>query len=391
MKSEERKESKNNWAITPKNFGDFIAHTQAPQGKAERHEDGPKPYWTYSEQTRNGQVSLVKSTKDFMVQLDATQVDFLCYYNTCLTQQIKDITIIKNSDNPQELLGKIFSATNILFDVKEFAIKTGKNEKQARKIVNSCLDVFEDRVYHWFAKVRDPKTHKFRFFPYETKLVIPHYEADGKTGRRIKNGGVILEAPLAYLGALAETGYFYYFPDWFYKIGGPNCQTEKHLALRCIERYYQNKGKDGRGFFTLETAIKYSGLNSQRPVTIKRKDGTTYQATKKRSLKDNFLAFNKSLVVLINGGGYDETETFYSMDPEGKERIYPKDIDYEKGPGFDIQNAYFFFRLVDIQNYKKIKAPKDQKDPKQNQEPKMKKQEWAGGVSQGINPDEPEP
>lgn len=367
--------------MTPYKFGEVIAHTQAPNGKKARIDsEGPTPFWTYTEQDKNGQISMIKATRDFEVRLDPRQLDFVCYYNMVLTNQLKDLSTIKKSDDLDGLLTKLFGATNIFFDISEFANMIGKDEKGTRRLVNECLEVFKDRIYHWFAKVNDPKTHKPYFFEYETPLIIPHYEADAKTGRRIKNGRILLEVPLRYVHAMIKTGHYYYFPDWFFKIGGKNCQSKKYFALRCIERYFQDKGKDGAGFFRLDTAISYSGLHTLKTEKAKDKSGQEYTITKNKNALDLLCSFDGIVRDLIDQGGFDKEGTFFATDPKGEHKIDPTQLDPKK-------EAYFFFKLNDMRNYKpkaeKLKAPKKAKAPKQK---------WGGGINQAgaIDPDAPQ-
>lgn len=377
-------ERRSNWAKLPQMFGDNIAHTKAPNGKKARNDsEGPTPFWTYTEQDKNGQISMVKATRDFEVRLDPRQLDFVCYYNMILTNQLQDFSVIQKSDNVPELIEKLFGATNIFFDVSEFATMIGQNDKVTRKIVNECLDVFQDRIYHWFAKVKNPKTQQYHFFPYQTPLIIPHYEADAKTGRRIKNGQVVLEVPLTYVRAMIETGHYCYFPDWFFKIGGKNCQNKKYLALRCIERYFQNKGKNGEGYFTLETAMDNSGLFKVTTVTRTRADGSNYTATKTRNALESFAMFDGFVRDLIEQGGFDKEGTFFATDPNGEHKIDPRNIDPKKG-------AYFFFKLNDMHNYRpKVEKLKGKKDGKK---PTTAPRRMGGGITQAgaIDPDAPE-
>lgn len=382
MKDETR-EKNSHWALTPRGFGEVIAHTQAPKEGAFKDE-GPTPFWTYKEQDKNGQISFVKASRDFEVRLDPTQLDFVCFYNMVLTNQLKDLSTIKKSEDVGGLIGKLFQATNIFFDVNEFAIITGKEEKQARRIVNNCIDVFQDRIYHWFAKVFDPRKKENFFVEYDTPLIIPHYEADATTGRRIKNGRIVLEVPLQYVKAMIETGHYYYFPDWFFKINGKNCQTLKYLALRCIERYFQDKGKGGFGCFRLDTAIEYSGLCLRKNTKIQRKDGTTYKAKKAKSMVENVSSFDEAVKTLVKQGGFDEANTFYATDPEGKNRIDPEQLDPKK-------EAYFFFRLNDMKNYTP-KIPKESKAESAQKGKPKKPRRMGGGITQAgaIDPDAPE-
>lgn len=375
---DEKREKNSRWALTPYKFGEVIAHTQAPNGKKARNDsEGPTPFWTYTEQDKNGQISMVKATRDFEVRLDPRQLDFVCYYNMVLTNQLKDLSTIKKSEDVAGLISKLFNATNIFFDITEFANMIGKDEKGTRRLVNECLEVFQDRIYHWFAKVTDPKTHKPHFFEYQTPLIIPHYEADATTGRRIRNGQVVLEVPLQYVRAMIETGHYYYFPDWFFKIGGKNCQNKKYFALRCIERYFQDKGKDGAGYFKLKTAMENSGLYSITTITRTRTDGSDYTATKSRNAIESFSIFDGIVRDLIDQGGFDKEGTFYATDPAGEHKIDPRNIDPKK-------EAYFFFKLNDMKNYKpkaeKLKAPK---------KAKATKPKWGGGITQAgaIDPD----
>ena len=371
---EKKKIPQGRLALVGKGFDDNVVHRKAPAGEMITEIVGGHTYFSYRERSNNGQYSLINSDKNFQVRLSPTELDLVRYVQTLFCDQIKDIKLYKKQAN----LESIICSSKIVLDFEDYAILKGGVKKEVQKETLKAAESIAAKDFHYLVSYYDQAKKSKAIFEVKDPIFKIGNEVNPKTGRKVMRGKLLLDIPLNTMAYMIKTSHFNYIPNLFWQI--PNtAQTAKYLADACVNRYYENKGrtgKDGKSFWLLETAMKEAGLLSSISRSSQRGKAEKYAMPARRSLQYDFNLFKEAVAKLTGIGFLDKEDTFLAEDLEGKR---PLDWETTKPSG----KLYFHFRILGIEDKKEL-AKLVNKNEKT-------KAPLNGGVSQGINPDEPEP